>query len=260
MKQTQYPYREMSSNDWEKHFYKFRSNSHPSESSVYKYVNNLLTLNNTSIITYIHDFCSQKNVYVSKNYEAILGHPAEKSLTVSSYIMTIMHPDDLKSMYHKAKQAFECISRLDAKERTGVQIRFNYRVIKPDGGTVRILDNTSLEEFDEHGKISLGVGYMVDITRLMPMSSDIYGEIQLPSGENILLLEQSPESYTFSKREMEIIQLIEAGLSSKQVASELKISVNTVHNHRQKMMLRFNCHNMIEVIKIAKQKRYRIKE
>ncbi|MBP5527208.1 MAG: hemerythrin domain-containing protein [Bacteroidales bacterium] len=47
------------------------------------------------------------------------------------------------------------------------------------------------------------------------------------------LLLAPPEDYTLSEREQEVLELVAQGLSSKEVAQRLKISVNTVNTHRK---------------------------
>ena len=42
-----------------------------------------------------------------------------------------------------------------------------------------------------------------------------------------------PEDYELSDREKEVLTLVAQGLSSKEVADKLKISVNTVNTHRK---------------------------
>jgi two-component system, NarL family, invasion response regulator UvrY len=56
--------------------------------------------------------------------------------------------------------------------------------------------------------------------------------------------EQAPLHERLSARELQILSLIGAGRSAKQIADELSISANTVNTHRarilQKMQLRTN--------------------
>ena len=51
-----------------------------------------------------------------------------------------------------------------------------------------------------------------------------------------------------SKREREVLKYIAEGLSSKQIAARTSISVNTVNNHRNKMLKKTNCRNSYELI------------
>lgn len=52
-------------------------------------------------------------------------------------------------------------------------------------------------------------------------------------------------------REKEIISLIASGLTNKEIASKLDISINTVETHRSSLMQKLNAHNTAMLIKQA---------
>lgn len=51
-----------------------------------------------------------------------------------------------------------------------------------------------------------------------------------------------------SPRELVLVALLSEGKSSKEVSSELGITTNTVETHRRKIIRKFNCNNMVEVV------------
>jgi len=52
-------------------------------------------------------------------------------------------------------------------------------------------------------------------------------------------------------RETEIIALLAAGKSNKEIAAQLKITVRTVETHRAKIMLKLGLHSLVELIHYA---------
>jgi len=58
-----------------------------------------------------------------------------------------------------------------------------------------------------------------------------------------------------SKREREILRHIAEGLTNKQIADQLCLSVKTVETHRLKIMKKLNVHNVSSLIKVAMEKR-----
>lgn len=52
-------------------------------------------------------------------------------------------------------------------------------------------------------------------------------------------------------REREVLQLLTEGMSAKNIASHLRLSVKTVEGHRQKIMSKLNVHNVAELTKYA---------
>jgi len=68
--------------------------------------------------------------------------------------------------------------------------------------------------------------------------------------------EISSEAELLTTREREILKLVAEGMSSKEVASLLNISIRTVEHHRANIMEKLNCKNIAELIKYAIQKGY----
>jgi len=54
-----------------------------------------------------------------------------------------------------------------------------------------------------------------------------------------------------SKKEREVLRLLVEGMSSRQIADQLDLSVRTVDNHRANMMRRLQVHNAAELVKLA---------
>src|SRR6185437_2498835 len=58
---------------------------------------------------------------------------------------------------------------------------------------------------------------------------------------------------TLSPREKELLDLLVAGHSNKQVALQLKISIKTVENHRSKLMKKMGATNAAELVRMRMQ-------
>ena len=54
-----------------------------------------------------------------------------------------------------------------------------------------------------------------------------------------------------TQREREILQLLAEGMSSKEIAAHLHVSVKTVETHRRNMMQKINMHSVAELTKYA---------
>ena len=59
-------------------------------------------------------------------------------------------------------------------------------------------------------------------------------------------------NYFLSVREKEILRLVAKGMSSKEIASELNISIGTVSQHRKNMIKRINAKDSSSLIQICK--------
>ena len=60
---------------------------------------------------------------------------------------------------------------------------------------------------------------------------------------------------SLSAREVEVLQLIAEGLSSKEIAVKLDISTKTAETHRAHLMQKLNLHTQGELIQYAIQKK-----
>ena len=54
-----------------------------------------------------------------------------------------------------------------------------------------------------------------------------------------------------TEREIEVLHGIAEGLSNKEIGEKLFISPRTVDTHRTKVMKKFNCHNVVGLVRIA---------
>jgi two-component system, NarL family, response regulator NreC len=63
--------------------------------------------------------------------------------------------------------------------------------------------------------------------------------------------EDSDDTTKLSGREREILQLIAEGHSSKEIGSELNLSTKTINSHRQNIMDKVNCHDVVQLTKYA---------
>ena len=62
------------------------------------------------------------------------------------------------------------------------------------------------------------------------------------------------EGNVFSDREVEIIRLIESGLSSEEIAEKLFLSVHTVNTHRRNMLDKSGKASMSDLIYYLKER------
>ena len=52
-----------------------------------------------------------------------------------------------------------------------------------------------------------------------------------------------------SRREMQVLDLISLGLTTKEISKQLHVSPNTVLTHRKKLLSKLNVHNMPSLVR-----------
>ena len=222
-------------------------------------------------------------VYLASCYEARLIFMEPSPLQVTGFTVEEMmaggidmqisriHPDDLAGLYDKALQI---ISSNIAAAQQGKRIApliLNYRIRRADGEW-REVRETKLFRYSEDGSRDLVLGKLVDITeqaiddrykaqKFLAHSTDDYPILDalnkyrkiteksplLPSTEAAAFIPEGMGEIT--KREKEILHLIGAGLSTKQIASRLFISINTVQTHRANLLRKLQVKNSMELIR-----------
>ena len=83
--------------------------------------------------------------------------------------------------------------------------------------------------------------------KLLEQKESLYNEIKNNSN-NYVIIKHSIEKNNITKREEEIIYLIIKGFQNKEISHELKISINTVHNHVNNIFKKCNVQNRSELI------------
>ena len=95
-------------------------------------------------------------------------------------------------------------------------------------------------------EIERGAGELNQAIRRAVVSS-----LRLQSESGARPLGDDAAERPLSVREMEIMKLLAAGLSSKQIAMQLSISKNTVDTHRRRILDKIGCNNLAELMRYA---------
>ncbi|MCF4152393.1 response regulator transcription factor [Dethiosulfovibrio sp. F2B] len=116
------------------------------------------------------------------------------------------------------------------------------------GATGFLMKDCAFDELAEAVKtVAQGKTYIGP--RVREMLSDIYLESMVGD------IPQD-ETYELSTREIEVLRLLGDGLTNKEAAEKLHLSVNTVACHRQNIMKKLNLKNTVDLTKYAIRKGY----
>ena len=72
-------------------------------------------------------------------------------------------------------------------------------------------------------------------------------------GEGVVCILPAGVNGKLTPREIQIIKMIYREMTDQQIASELQISVNTVHKHRQNIIIKIDAQSVVGIIKFATQ-------
>lgn len=221
----------------------------------------LLDLVGTSsnVVVQVLDMRRFKSVYVSPNVLDVVGFtPAEiNERGVWQWLRNLT----LREAIFQAKNA-----RLLGRVQKGLPPRAHFHsaminsgVRAKDGTRKRIVCQNLTVDWDEHGRATYQLFLWRDATHLFKTTQVVVRHTWrvLPSSEPIVWTYDPEkgkfaERDLFSDRERTVLELVEHGLGSKDIAEKLGISPFTVDNHRKNMIGRFQVKTMEGLIEIGK--------
>ena len=190
--------------------------------------------------TFVVDVYKCRYAYASPNFVDLLGYDAHKIATLErqgDYLESRIHPDDREQLL---------ILQIKLS-----QFIYSFRVLNARQQYVRVVSRHQVLEQTIDGKAWLVIGNM-DISPDQQEAETVDCTVlNLKNGE---MFSPSPSLQTFNpltKREAEILRLIQKGLLSKEIADKLCVSIHTVNIHRQNLLRKLGVQNSIEAIRIG---------
>lgn len=218
-------------------------------------LNRLSLLNNCCF--FIVDLHKLEYLFTSDNFKSFLGYmPIKGNLDdqlENSLLDSQIHPEDFIKYKKLQLEVGKFILSQPKEEQINYKHVLELRVQNIQGEYVRVSWERQALETDKSGNLWLMLG-SIKILPDQSNRSDLKNFfINMKSGEriNLNLFDEAP--FKLSPREKEILQLIDQGLLSKEIADKLSISVNTTNIHRQNILHKMKVDNSIEAINYAKK-------
>ena len=134
------------------------------------------------------------------------------------------------------ENASRIVDRVKCVAASGIELA-ELMEYKRDGETIRFLDHIS--------PIRGSGGYVTSVVTISQ---------KLPQGRQTERRGRPPDKkLALTKREIEVLKLIAAGLTNQQIAEQLHISRKTVETHRSRIMQKLDIHKMSGLVKHAVQ-------
>ena len=166
-------------------------------------------------------------------------------------IFSRIHPDDLDGKHLLELQFFHLLKKLLPQERCDYHITSKMRMLDNSGEYIYIHHRMFYVSDSSSGSLWLALclyNYSYDKEDTEVLDRTIANS---RTGETIRM--KGRECYNIlSFREKEILQLIDQGRMSKEIADVLSISKNTVDRHRQNILEKLRVKNSIEACRIAR--------
>lgn len=163
-----------------------------------------------------------------------------------------IHHDDLLQRHFLEQEFFSFLCEQPKESRLAFQTRCILRAKTTEGEYRDIEHKTLYLKMDSKGGLALAL-CLYNVVGDKPNRQGIHAEIiNKVTGEAIPVKTVCNNKQLLTKREYQVLTQVEQGRLSKEIASELNISINTVNRHRQNILEKLQVQNSVEAISAAK--------
>lgn len=200
--------------------------------------------------------------FISDNFKTVLGHDINLMKSVGpKYFLAFIHPDDLPIWLNVSKELMEYTSKnIEPIERKKLLYTYNFRIKNSKNKYQNIIAHLTPIAFDSFGTPVLAVSHytVVGEGQFKPLIGAIKVLNNKNNYETIFYKNYSQEALSnkLSKREIDIIQELAMGRSSKEIADKLCISSHTVDQHRRNILKKLEFKSTGELIEHCKSNNY----
>jgi DNA-binding CsgD family transcriptional regulator len=192
-------------------------------------------LRNNRQFFYIADLIKVRILFTSWGSNTIIGLSPEQVDTSTFFVLA--HPDDQELLNRAQAKLYKQGQELYNRENGISIVSVLIRERNGDGDYIDLV----LQTYSFYSELHKTVFTLIAATEPGITNSESDGMHYYYAGDNPAMfrypdLALLKEGYHFSRRELEILKLIAAGLSSEQIAATLFLSVNTVDTHRRHLL------------------------
>jgi len=181
-------------------------------------------------------------MYFDSCYQTFTGYlPKEHERGGLDFWFSKVHPDDRRMLGDRIIESLK-ISKLSFNTPQREPQVLNYRFKKGTGEWMWIQHTVYNLSIDNAGHLDK-VLHKLQLLDLFKYPADI-NEVTYKLSFN-----NTPLVSTLTERERQVLKLIAEGFSTKMIASQLKISINTVETHRRHLLEKLDAKNSMELIK-----------
>jgi len=211
-------------------------------------------LNKANSFFYWFDFAQMKYLYISESVYNVMGYTADEWRAGGpGFAFSTVHPEDVVRLKKCHEELFRYFFAQPLHERKSVRYGYETRVQSKEGKTVWLLQQGSFIEIDQEGKPIISFDVTMDTTDFKKNKAMTLNLKNDATGEKIISYFPIRGAAMFSAREIEIISLLERGLSSKDIADELFISPHTVDTHRRNMIKKAEVRDSVGLVYYARE-------
>jgi DNA-binding CsgD family transcriptional regulator len=200
---------------------------------------------------YIFDVPKTEIVYVSPSITNLLGYNVNEINL--KFLYSKVHSDDMLVVSAFIKAIYEYLyeNSVDAKKNS---IRIDYRLQCKNGQYIRVLRDSTILATDSQNRMLYNLSRCTDISSIK-MEGEVEFKVYGPDISNFKFSTKPfyEKAIPLTGRQLEIVELIKKGKTSKEIALILGITPNTVNTQRRRILERTGTKNIAELIEYLRK-------
>lgn len=200
----------------------------------------------------VFDLNKRQVVFYSSNFGELLGYsPADYKETGQLFFYDKIHPEDRLKLHINGASVLKIFNNFSSEEKLSHKVISEYRSLNSQNKYVRLIEQYQVLELDKTGQIWLMIGF-VDLSANQEEYNGIKSQfLNFKTGQIIPLDIPQKVKLELTKRETEVLKLVQNGLLSKEISNRLSISLHTVNTHRQRFLEKLGANNSFEAVMFA---------
>lgn len=211
---------------------------------------------------YVFRTGDRKIVYLHGDVKSVIGYDNEyfqqKSMWMLAKVMKLSH---LVGYLKAAIRFYSYLYSVPIEERLKAKGTAVFPLMSKSGEKKMVFQQWSVHKLDSKGNIAFSMNVISDVTHIsIGMEPNIY--VQIPGYiDNHIAMFNYFSDYkndpkmdvgnVLTPAELNIVKYTARGLTSKQVAYELGLSVHTINNHKKNILQKLGVMNMTEAIRLV---------
>lgn len=212
---------------------------------------------------YIVNFHTLELEHVSDSVETFTGE--KPSMANMDKLLSLALPNEIEKL-HKKEQVIRSFFQdyLKPNERLHYKVSYIYKNRSYVGKERVMLHQATALTVDENGQFVHVFSIHSDISHLNINSTDEVSFININGGDSFYNISTESGKFNFKKlkghtnikslispRELEVVEELAKGSSSKEIAKKLYLSVHTVNTHKKNILSKVNCKNTTHLVSIC---------
>lgn len=194
------------------------------------------------------DMIEQRYLFLSPNQGLLTGYPIQAGYDGGmEWVFGIIHPEDLGALLEINRVKWEFFRALPEIKRPDFRANFDFRIRHQKGYYKRLVQQSICLEHTQEGYPKIILAKLHDITnlKLPELREQLKPSLLLTintGGQDEVSMQCSPGLSTIwkrpllSRREFELLALLDQGLTSKEIACQLGNSTATISTQRRNMI------------------------